>query len=86
VTFAITNKGRAVHDFIIAQSDLKADSLTVVNAQADESTFTVVDAVREIPLRGAPTRTVTLAPGHYIRLCNIQGHYELGMHRDFEVN
>jgi uncharacterized cupredoxin-like copper-binding protein len=28
---------------------------------------------------------VTLAPGHYVAICNLPGHYQRGMHVGFSV-
>ena len=29
--------------------------------------------------------TIDLAPGHYAVVCNLPGHYAMGMHQDFWV-
>jgi uncharacterized cupredoxin-like copper-binding protein len=29
--------------------------------------------------------SITLAPGHYAVVCNLPGHYRMGMHQDFTV-
>jgi uncharacterized cupredoxin-like copper-binding protein len=31
------------------------------------------------------TLTIDLAPGHYVFLCNLPGHYQSGMHVDVTV-
>ncbi|MGZ4189647.1 MAG: plastocyanin/azurin family copper-binding protein [Actinomycetota bacterium] len=31
------------------------------------------------------TLTITLKPGHYALVCNLPGHYRMGMHQDFVV-
>src|SRR5437763_112186 len=31
------------------------------------------------------TLAITLAPGHYAVVCNLPGHYRMGMHQDFTV-
>ncbi len=38
-------------------------------------------------LRTGTTKTITidLKPGHYVFMCNLPGHYALGMHADFTV-
>ena len=35
--------------------------------------------------RAEPVRLVTLAPGHYVVICNLPGHYASGMHADLTV-
>ena len=29
--------------------------------------------------------TIDMAPGHYAVVCNLNGHYAMGMHQDFWV-
>jgi uncharacterized cupredoxin-like copper-binding protein len=31
------------------------------------------------------TLTIDLKPGHYALVCNLAGHYRMGMYSDFEV-
>ena len=86
VTFALTNAGSQVHEFVVVKTDLKADALPVVDNKIDESALTPVDEVEDIAVGGTPSLTVDLEPGHYVLLCNIETHYGLGMHSDFDVN
>ena len=86
VTFAIKNIGMNVHEFVVIRTDLKADSLPVVDDAVDESGLTVVGEVENIALRATPTLAVDLAAGHYVLICNIRDHYGAGMHTDFEVD
>jgi len=51
----------------------------------DEALLDVVDEQPEY-LPGVPGRvTVNLPPGHYVVMCNIEGHYKAGMYADFDV-
>jgi uncharacterized cupredoxin-like copper-binding protein len=86
VTFAVTNKGTTIHEFVVVKTDLKADALPVVDHKIDESTLTPVDEIEDIEAGASPTLDVTLEAGHYVLLCNIETHYEQGMHADFDVN
>lgn len=86
VTFAVANKGTTIHEFVVVKTDLKADALPVVDHKIDESTLTPVDEIEDIDAGAAPTLSVDLAAGHYVLLCNIETHYEQGMHADFDVN
>ena len=86
VTFAITNIGMNVHEFVVIKTDLKADALPVADGVVDESALTVVGEVEDIALRATPTLDVELAPGHYALICNIKDHYGAGMHADFEAS
>jgi uncharacterized cupredoxin-like copper-binding protein len=86
VTFAVKNAGTQVHEFVVVKTDLKADALPVVDHKIDESTLTPVDEIEDIAAAATPTLAVDLDAGHYVLLCNIETHYEQGMHADFDVN
>lgn len=86
VTFVLANKGTQVHEFVVVKTDMKADTLPVVDNKIDESALTSVDEVEDIAVGATPTLTVDLAPGHYVLLCNIETHYGQGMRADFDVN
>ncbi len=85
VTFALTNAGEQMHEFVVVKTDLAADALPIVDNKIDESALTPVDEVEDIAVGATPTLTVDLDPGHYVLLCNIETHYGLGMHADFTV-
>jgi uncharacterized cupredoxin-like copper-binding protein len=86
VSFAVTNKGTQVHEFVVVKTDTKADALPVADNKIDESTLTPVDEIEDIQVGATPTLDVTLDAGHYVLLCNIETHYEQGMHADFDVS
>jgi uncharacterized cupredoxin-like copper-binding protein len=86
VSFAVTNKGTQVHEFVVVKTDTKASALPVVDNKIDESTLTPVDEIEDIAVGASPTLDVTLDAGHYVLLCNIETHYEQGMGADFDVN
>ena len=85
VTFAVTNSGTQVHEFVVVKTDSKADALAVVENKIDESVLTPVDEIEDIAVGASPTLTVDLAAGHYVLLCNIETHYAQGMHADLDV-
>ncbi len=86
VTFAVTNTGTQVHEFVVVKTDMKADSLPVVDNKIDESALTPVDEIENIAVGATASLTVNLAAGHYVLLCNIETHYGQGMRADFDVN
>jgi uncharacterized cupredoxin-like copper-binding protein len=86
ITFNVKNGGSAVHEFVVVKTDLKADALPVTGSTIDETKLTPVDEIEDIAVGATPTLTVTLAAGHYVLLCNIETHYGLGMHADFDVS
>ena len=79
MTFAVTNAGTQVHEFVVVKTDLKADALPVVDNKIDETTLTPVDEIEDIAAGAAPTLAVDLDAGHYVLLCNIETHYAQGM-------
>ncbi|MGZ9159623.1 MAG: hypothetical protein ACXW4T_00545 [Candidatus Limnocylindrales bacterium] len=86
ITFAVTNAGSQVHEFVVVKTDLKADALPVADNKIDESTLTPVEEIEDIAAGATPSLSVDLAAGHYVLLCNIETHYGQGMHADFDVN
>ena len=86
VTFAVKNAGTQAHEFVVVKTDLKADALPVVDHKIDETTLTPVDEIENIAAAATPTLSVDLDAGHYVLLCNIETHYEQGMHADLDVN
>ena len=85
IKFSVSNKGANTHEFVVVKTDLAADKLPVTGNLVDESAFTPVDEIEDIEPNATPTLTVTLAPGHYVILCNIEEHYGKGMHADLTV-
>ena len=87
IVFNINNqKGQVLHEFLVVKTGLPADQLPVgANSQVDESQLNIVGQVAQIDLGQSAKLATTLAPGHYVLMCNIVGHYQLGMHADFTV-
>ncbi len=86
VTFAITNAGTQFHEFVVVKTNLSADALPVIDHQIDESTLSPVGEVEGVAVDATQTLSVDLATGHYVLLCNVETHYERGMHADFSVD
>ncbi len=86
-TFDITNDGPTTHEFVVIKTDLPADQLPVADSEVneDDSRLQHIDEVEDIKAGDETSFTVDLAPGHYVFICNITGHYEMGMHTDFTV-
>jgi uncharacterized cupredoxin-like copper-binding protein len=89
ITFDLTNAGTIAHEFLIVRSDLTSTAL-LANVDAttkriDEALLDVIDEQPEYEPGVPGTVTVTLTPGHYVVMCNIEGHYKAGMYADFDV-
>ncbi len=88
VTFKIKNEASdLVHEFVVVKTDTAADKLAMASdgQKADEDKVTAVDEVEDIQPGTNGELKVNLAPGHYVLMCNIEGHYMQGMHADLTV-
>ena len=89
VTFHVTNSAGQVHEFVVIKTDLAADALPYDEDSAevdeDSSELTVVDEVEDLEGGSSADLDVQLEAGHYALICNVPGHYQLGMHTDFTV-
>ena len=97
ITFAVTNEGEEVHEFVIVKTDLAADALpTLDDGSFDEEGegVEVVDEIEDIAAGANGEVTANLETGGYILLCNLveeedsgetESHYEEGMHAAFTV-
>jgi uncharacterized cupredoxin-like copper-binding protein len=88
VTFAVTNEGPSVHEFVVFQTDLAPDALPTDGGVVDEesSEVTLIDEIEDIAVDSTQTLDVDLDAGAYVLICNIAGHYESGMHASFSVS
>lgn len=89
VTLNITNNGGTLHEVEVftlpAGVDVNnlqvAGHLALVGAAGME----IIDEVEGIIPGAKPTLTVNLEPGTYALLCNLPGHYALGMRSTISV-
>ena len=82
VQFIASNSGTMEHEMVVIRTDKAADDL------GDGARVPEAGSLGEIEEFGAgktETKTLTLAPGHYALVCNIDGHYKQGMHADIEA-
>ena len=89
LTFSVTNNGPTGHEFVILRTDLRPDALplTADGTQADVEGrgVTLVDRIDEIPAGTTVEKTVNLKKGRHVLICNLPGHYQLGMRAEFEA-
>lgn len=87
VQFNLTNNGPDDHEFVVFKTDLAADQLPVQDGQVVESDPSLQKMGEQEQFPAGETRSLTLnlAPGHYVLICNLPGHYEQGMHFGFTV-
>jgi len=89
-TIGYTNDGTVPHEIVIFKTDLSANDLPL-SADGDvneESPLLANVADSGDSLKPGGTKSFTtssLAPGHYVAVCNLPGHYHLGMQLDVTV-
>jgi uncharacterized cupredoxin-like copper-binding protein len=89
VKLNITNTGGTLHEVEIFTLPAGVESATIpvehFLAQTDSVGMDVVDEVEGILPNSTPSLTLTLAAGRYALICNLPGHYVLGMHTTLTV-
>ena len=78
----ITNAGAAPHELLVFKSDLKPSAYPTDAAGDIKEEGPGVKLVSDgdnIDPAGTQTRSVDLAPGKYLFVCNIPGHFKQGM-------
>ena len=76
------NNGTVPHELLIFKSDLAPAAYptdTAGDVQEEGVGVTLVSDGENIDPGGSQARSVDLAPGTYLFLCNIPGHFEQGM-------
>ncbi len=92
VIFVVTNDGTRKHEFVVLKTDTAAGSFPIVSFEGESDRIdeeaTGVENVGEtgdMEVGATQTLTITLEPGHYAVVCNLKGHYRMGMFADFQV-
>ena len=77
VRFGIKNEGTMEHSFELIKTDLPFDQLPTADAKAKEDGL--VKQVKSLPVGKVSVVSADLAAGKYVVICNVAGHYQLGM-------
>lgn len=85
VTFNVANDGVKKHEFVVLSTDTPADKLTMEGDEVVEDDYSAVDEIDGLDGGASGTLTVDLAPGHYALICNLKGHYRMGMYTELTV-
>jgi uncharacterized cupredoxin-like copper-binding protein len=85
VKFGIRNQGTMVHDFDLIKTDLAPDKLPIDGASAKAKTDGLVKQMINIAQGRVTTLEAKLDAGHYVIICNVAGHYQLGMRAELTV-
>lgn len=82
VTFAVTNGGKTKHEFVVLRTTKAADALGSGTRVSETGN---VGETGDVAPGQSKSVTLDLKPGHYSLVCNLPGHYKLGMRTDFTV-
>lgn len=86
VKVSVSNIGAAVHEWVLAKTDLDPASLpTLPNGEVDEEQLDSPGEIADIVPGASGKTTLDLKPGKYVYFCNIPGHYAGGMYGGLEV-
>lgn len=82
-TFKVANQGPATHEFVVFKSNLAPDALPVDsegNVEEDGKGVTHLGEIEDITPGSSKDLTLTLDAAKYVVICNLPGHYKLGMY------
>jgi uncharacterized cupredoxin-like copper-binding protein len=87
INFVVSNAGSMNHEFVIIRTDLAVDALPVAGGQVDENGagVQVIDEIEPFAPGTEQTISVNLTSGAYVLICNLPGHYQLGIRTTFTV-
>lgn len=85
VAFIATNEGILAHDLIVIRNDLPANQLPLDGSVVDVDAVDVLAGVQAIPAGQMDTLSADLETGQYVLICNVSGHYDLGMYATLTV-
>jgi uncharacterized cupredoxin-like copper-binding protein len=85
VVIGIRNHASMLHELKVIKTDLAPDQLPVDGATAKAKEDGKVGELMNIAAGASRKLVLELAPGKYVLICNIAGHYQLGMRVALEV-
>ena len=86
IKLGVRNIANMEHSFEVLKTDLAHDKLPVDGASAKAREDGKVGDIPSIAAGKSTAVTLDLAAGKYVFICNIAGHYQLGMHTGFTVD
>jgi uncharacterized cupredoxin-like copper-binding protein len=90
VGFDVHNDAKVQHEFVVFETDLAADRLPLGKdgdvVEDSPQLHNIADSGSSIDAGTSRAVFATLSSGHYAVVCNLPGHYHLGMHVDLTVN
>ena len=86
VKIGIRNLAGMAHDLVVLKTETAFDKLPIDGPTAKAKEEGRVGGVEAIGAGRATSLTLDLAPGSYVLLCNVAGHYQLGMRTPLRVD
>ena len=85
IVFGIRSHAAMAHELKVIKTDLAPDQLPVDRATAKASEDGKVGELTAIAAGVSRKLVLELVPGRYVLICNVAGHYQLGMRVGLEV-
>lgn len=85
IQIGVRNLANMQHSFEVLKTDLPQDKIPVDLASAKAKEDGKVGEIPSIAAGKSASVTIDLTPGKYVLICNVAGHYQLGMHVAFTV-
>ena len=85
VVIGIRNHASMLHELRVIKTDLAPDQLPVDGGTAKAKEDGKVGELLNIVSGASRKLVLELPPGKYVLICNITGHYQLGMRAGLEV-
>lgn len=86
VALTVRNRGKVTHEFILLRTPVKAAKL---KARAEEPNKVVEPGflleLEDVEPGDRVTVVMNMKKGHYVLICNIEGHYHDGMFADLTL-
>lgn len=79
VVFGIRNHASMLHELKVIKTDLDPDKLPIDGAVAKAKEDGKAGELLNISAGASRKLVLELTPGNYVLICNIAGHYQLGM-------
>jgi uncharacterized cupredoxin-like copper-binding protein len=86
IKIGVRNLATMEHSFQVLKTDLPPDKLPVDGATSKAKEDGKVGEIASIAAGKSASVTVDLTPGKYVLICNVAGHYVLGMRTGFTVD
>ena len=85
IVIGIRNHASMLHEIKVIKTDLEPDKLPIDGAAAKAVETGKVGGLENIGAGASRKLVLDLVPGKYVLICNIAGHYQLGMRVGLEV-